>query len=963
MTRTTDLVKLTLISFFAVHLLMGATGTISGIVRDVETGAPLPGANVVLEGTALGAASNRDGIFSIPKIPTGEFTLNISYIGYESRALPVTVEADQVVELDIGLSFAVIQGREVLVTAQLEGQAQAINQQLASNTIVNIVSADKIMELPDQNAAESVGRLPGISIQRDAGEGQKVVVRGLSPRFNAITVNGQRIPSTDPENRSVDLSMVSPDILAGIEVFKSLTPDMDADAVGGTVNFVTRKASDGFQTNTRLQSGYNGHEEEYGQYKGSVSVSDRFLDNKIGIVLTGSTQRANRGSDELNASYIIDGETSEGVANVLADNLNLADRFEIRTRNSASLTLDLQLQNGEILLNSFWAQTDRDELRRRRRYNLDAFRQERTLRDRQMQTQLLANSLRGQHNLLPQSLNIDLNWQASYSATAQETPFLHTVRFYELSAFDAPNLIENQGPAPIPLAAYNRLEATFFKSSDDEQEWVDDANLTAQVDLKMPFALGRHIAGYLKAGGKYRAKDRKLERSHYEATDFHITEHLTEQYPDRWVLDSEGKIGFVNYHDPDYEAGDFLGGDYEFGPGLDREALNDFLYTYRDEYLVNILENLYIEDPDVMIESYEAGEQIQAGYLMAEVNLGPRLMLLSGVRHERTINDFSTVYGTPITTGDEGQLMLHGLIDTSGYRTSDALLPMHHLRFKPTTWFDIRLAATKTLTRSDFRNLVPYRAFKEEATELHQGNPDLKPVLSWNYDAFFSFYGRLGLFTIGLFTKEVENVDYIRRYRLSDDEKEELGLDKLVWIERPENIDDMTEVHGYEIELQTNLKSLPSPLDGIVLYANYSRVHSKTAYPYLLVERGPPPFFRSIFIDTLRMAPMIGQADQIANFAIGYEKGGFSGRASMILQGEILKNVGIRAETDEYDYEYVRWDITMQQKIIQGLSLYVNLNNIANRSEGSYMWRSDLPFKTSDKLFGWTADLGIRYQF
>lgn len=963
MIPTSDLPKLGLIFFLGVHLLAGATGTISGTVRNAYTGDPLLGANVVLEGTAMGAAANQDGIYRINRVPAGDYTLIITYIGYKKVSLPITIVAGETIRQDVELNFDVVEGKEIVVTAQLEGQARAINQQLASNTIVNVVSSDKIMELPDQNAAESVGRLPGISIRRDAGEGQQVVVRGLSPRFNSISVNGQRIPSTDPDNRSVDLSMISPDILAGIEVFKSLTPDMDADAVGGTVNFVLKKASEGFQTNTRLQSGYNGHESKYGQSKGSLSISNRYLNNKLGVMLTGSTQRSNRGSDFMNATYISDGETPDGIAIIKADNLNLGDRLEIRKRHSASLTLDLHLENGEILLNSFWAQTDRDELRRRRRYNLDAFRQERTLRDRQLQTQLLANSISGHHHLLPHSLNIDMSWQASYSKTAQETPFSHYVRFYELSAFDAQNLIEDQGPAVIPQAAYNRLDATFFKSSDLEQEWVDDNNLTAQLDFQMPFALGKGIAGYLKVGGKYRGKNRETEKSRVEATDFRITEHLTQKYPDRWNLDSEGKIGFNNYYDPDYTSGYFLDGSYEFGPGLHRESLNEFLHTYRDEsFSSDPADLLYIVDPDVMIESYKAGEQIQAGYMMAEVNLGQRLMILPGFRYERTINDFSTIFGTPITTEDEDRLLQQGIIDTSGYRISEEWLPMYHLRFKPTSWFDIRLAATRTLARPDFRNLVPYRAFKVEATELHQGNPDMKQVKSWNYDAFFSIYGRLGLFTVGLFSKEVEDVDYTRRYRLSDDEREELELDKLVWIERPENIEDITEVRGYEIELQTNLKSLPSPLDGIVLYANYSRIHSKTSYPFLFVERGPPPFFRAIFIDTLRVAPMIGQADHIANFAIGYEKGGFSGRVSMIYQGEILKNVGVRAELDEYDYDYIRWDIAMQQKVFRGLSLYLNLNNISDRSEATYMWKKDLPFRTSDQLFGWTADLGVRYK-
>ena len=121
-----------------------------------------------------------------------------------------------------------------------------------SNTIVNVISKEKLQELPDQNAAESVGRLAGVSVYRDAGEGQRVTIRGISPRLNSITVNGERLPSTQEQDRSVDLSMISPEMLEGIELFKALRPDMDGDAVGGTVNFTIRKADAGLRTMARL---------------------------------------------------------------------------------------------------------------------------------------------------------------------------------------------------------------------------------------------------------------------------------------------------------------------------------------------------------------------------------------------------------------------------------------------------------------------------------------------------------------------------------------------------------------------------------------------------------------------------------------------------------------------------------------------------------------------------------------
>jgi len=189
-------------------------GQISGTVSDSTNGETLPSANISIEGTSIGVSSDLDGRYRITNAPAGKQVVVASYIGYESKRVEVLVHPGSAMDLDIKLRMRVLEGDEIVVTAQLLGQAAAINQQISSNTIVNVVSSEKIRELPDQNAAESVGRLPGVAVQREAGEGTKVVIRGLSPKVNSITVNGERIPSTDPEDRSVDLSMISPDALA-----------------------------------------------------------------------------------------------------------------------------------------------------------------------------------------------------------------------------------------------------------------------------------------------------------------------------------------------------------------------------------------------------------------------------------------------------------------------------------------------------------------------------------------------------------------------------------------------------------------------------------------------------------------------------------------------------------------------------------------------------------------------------
>ena len=229
---------------------------IAGVVSDSVVNLPLTAATVFLEGSTTGAITNLNGEYRIPLEP-GTYVVVASYLGYEDQKKSVILTDDQIVNLDFNLNPQAIMGQEVVVTAQYLGQRAAINSQLNADGIVNIVAEAQIQELPDVNAAEALSRLPGISIKRSGGEAQKIVLRGLNESFSMIQLDGVPIPATDAGARGVDLSLFSINSLAGIEVSKALTPDMDADAVAGVVNLVTRKASNEPELRIDLATGYN----------------------------------------------------------------------------------------------------------------------------------------------------------------------------------------------------------------------------------------------------------------------------------------------------------------------------------------------------------------------------------------------------------------------------------------------------------------------------------------------------------------------------------------------------------------------------------------------------------------------------------------------------------------------------------------------------------------------------------
>ena len=198
---------------------------IGGVVKDAQTGDPLPGANILFLGTGFGASTDINGTYTVQGVPSGSYTIRATYIGYNPKEIVVRIEEGVEVKQDFKLEAVGVQGEAVVITAQAVGQNQAINRQLTAPTIVNVVSAARIQELPDANAAESIGRLPGVSIIRNGGEGTQVVIRGLQPKYNNVTVDGVRMASSNPNDRSADLSMISPNMLEGIAYYKSLIPN------------------------------------------------------------------------------------------------------------------------------------------------------------------------------------------------------------------------------------------------------------------------------------------------------------------------------------------------------------------------------------------------------------------------------------------------------------------------------------------------------------------------------------------------------------------------------------------------------------------------------------------------------------------------------------------------------------------------------------------------------------------
>jgi TonB-dependent receptor len=927
-------------------LLAQSNAQVAGRVTDATDGSAICGALVLVRGTTIGTVTDAEGKYTLSSLRPGNITLLFRYLGYRSDSATVEVVTEPPLKIDMALAPEALLGQEIVVTAQLQGQRAAINQQLTSNKIVNVVSKDRIQELPDNNAAESISRLPGISIERDAGEGSRVIIRGLAPTFNSITVNGQKIPATDPQNRSVDLSMISSDILAGIEVVKALTPDQDADAVGGTVNFALKKADEGFRSDLRTLGGYNKLNNDWGNFRGSLTLSDRFLETRLGLIASGNWQRANRGSDNLTADYGVVGTLPSGAPDIRVSSLSLVDKVETRYRYGGNLVADYALPEGELLFNTLYSRTERDETRRRKGYSIGSSPIVRyVLRSSDINIDLFTNSLSGKH----QFDLFKVTWQLSSLLSRQNSPNTHESEFRELAAY-----INQSGIRTIDDAiaqARNDTSNTIFYTDTYGSETIRERDLTAQMDVTMQFSLGEMVTGELKAGGKYRDKSRSLdgEFRYIEGKDF---EPIMRADSGRTYI--PGSVLYLypnitNFGDNGFSFGRFLDGRYVIGPAnpLSRHKLDAFLDMHRAAYK---------PDFETDLKDYNAGEKTTAGYLMATVNLGPRVMFLPGFRYERTATHYATKHSSTITYNENGDEIAGAGVDTLGTRTEEDFLPMIHLRYRPLDWADVRLAFTRTLSRPNYLDLAPWE--RETSDGLERGEPFLRNTRVRNYDFILSFYSEYGLLSVGGFYKTLDGITYIRKSRAQSI----LGAGQVDYY-HPENSDYETNVYGMEVELQSNLSMLPSPFDGLILNVNYSQMRSKTRFPYQIVRafrRPPNPQTIIQFVDSTRESRMPGQADELANVTLGYEKAGFSLRVSMAYQGDALQFIGATPQQDGYSKAFLRWDIAMQYKFLRGLALVANVTNLTSLPEGSYLGDAASPIR--EEYFGWTADFGIRFE-
>jgi len=943
-----------------------STGKIRGRVIGASSGAPLPGANVIVSNTSQGAATDTDGEFVITGVPVGTHTLTVTYIGYETMTETVEVTESAIASVELEMTKKTLEGEAVTVTGQAKGQTEAINQQIAANSIKNVVSATKIRELPEANAAEAVGRLPGISLKREGGEGNKVVIRGLSPEYNQIKIGGVSMAATDTSNRSVDLSMISPYMLAGIEVSKTAMADEEADQLGGSVNFELKSASEGTSFNFMAQGGYSGLRREIGNYHYVASGGKRFFDGRFGVFAEGDIERRDRSDNNVYAGYQMLRDTL-----TIANSLGFQDISRVNQRRGGVLVMDYQTPTTSAKLSNMYSGINVDTYRRQEHLNAAGRTHSYNGVYHQENMNILVNSLRLEHYFG----NVLVDGGLNYSRSETEVPEELSIEASESNAFqrnwtydDAqiqPEMIANKAINDTSRIYLNWLEQRDYQVLEDE--YSGDLNIIWGYDLGVADL-------EFKVGGQYKHKSKEYDNEEFRVPMGWNDLDLVRTYlADEFNLtnyDAAQDFPYRPFIDDNYDPGNFMAGDYTIRRIPDVDKLIRYYHAIEDLEAVRgqqVGKTVYRNYNASIQNDYYGHEDYLAGYIMPTIDFRGIFTMIPGIRYEKNTTQY-TAYraNSPGRWSDPFQM------DTAtATRENEFILPMIHGKVKLSDWSDLRFSYTQTLSRPSYRRIIPTWTTWEN--NLTWNNTSLKPAESRNYDVFLSFYGdRMGLFTLGGFQKRIKNFIYNTTTWIADSsylqpewpETVQPGGKVFGYINNPNTAN----LYGLELEWQSNFWYLPRGLQGLVLNANYTYTHSRLRYPrqeakWDTVQIGPVKIPKVVGMkDAGYEARLLDQPTHILNLTVGYDYRGFSFRVSMQYKSDVFIANNWYRQLRQATEPLTLYDMKIQQRLpVRGLQVFCNVNNLSRAIEQSS--NNGTNWFTSRSYYGLSMDLGLKYEF
>ncbi len=931
--------KLVLVALLVIGTLALAPAAmaqnVTGEITDSERTISFVGATVSIEELGRSTTSDDRGRFRFGNVPAGSYTLVVSYVGTADKRVPIVVPQEGLAmgEVMLGGDGEAGSVEEVIVFGQAAAIASALSQERSANNIVGVLDTDAMGQFPDQNVAESLRRLSGVSVETDQGEGRYVVIRGMDPDLNSTSINGIRATAAEPR-RALQLDVIPSDLLDGLEVHKTLTPDMDGDAIGGSINVKTLSAFSrkGTFAKARVEQQYNENRESWNS-KISVAGSNIFDladDRRLGVAaaLSWNDRELHIDNNELDDWDVADN------GNDFSEEFQPRLYTVERERIGGVLNFDLDVSDQTALhLYTLYSKFTDTELRNRTTFKLDGLIDdlvtadsasyeeveiERDTKGRDRLGQVAENSsiaFGSKTQLEDWLFETDVGYSYARERTKDQVSGTWVAEFETGDDFISdgqPAITINRANPQIPVA-----ESQFFSAFQDaslyeldELELSREKNEDTQISLSFDAAKDTSF-GSIKFGAKARFREKK-----------------TDEFAEIWSGDD---MWFLS--DALLPGG---GASYGFPTPMDPVPDN----TIERRILADET-GIEYEEIDSIIDSnvadFEFDEDVIAVYVMG-IWETDKATIVAGLRYEDTDldnrgNAVELIEEDQNGPGDPPEDVV--TITTIRAKTSyDDLLPSANIRYN----FSDDLIGRASFHRAVVRPRVEDVAFRIaiEDNEAELGNPDLDPFRAWNIDASLSYYPtELSVVSAGVFYKKIE--DFIFIQQIDDFEFQNRVFDEATIAL---NGEDAT-VKGFEFNYQQHFGFLGAPWDAFLVGLNYTYVDSEG-------DTGE------------REVALPKQSSNLANFVLGYDKYGYDIRLALKYRDRYIDEL-VDEDYDRYTDSRIQWDLTAKYNVSDSWQVYGEIANLSNEPEYYYAGNKRRAFQFDE--YGTTYSIGIQYIF
>jgi TonB-dependent receptor len=895
-------------------------GDVTGSVTDSSNRGALPGAVVSIAEVNRSTTTDSAGNYTLSGLPAGTYAVQVRYLGYDNKTETVTVPESGSVALDVRLGDDIVNLETFRVGGYREGRSRALQQKQNQTNISDIISADAIGNLPDRNVAEAISRLPGVNMSLEQGEGRYVSIRGVEPNLNQVLIDGAvaAAPGGTRLGRAVPLDTLGTGQISTIEVIKSVTPDLDANSLGGTVNIKTGSAFDHKGRRVTGSAAVNHNvSADKNNVEGRLSFSDTFgPDKKWGIsagasydkrdyenhwLQVGGWNRRTYGTfGDLYMPSALEIKPEFGNQERWGGNISLEFRpdkdtqfyfrpnFSATEKRERTLEMILSVDNAVARTALTSATTGT--------FAAAGYRPER--RDfESKRTQDLLSLVGGFKKILG---DFTVEGMISHSKAEENRVFDRILAFRPSGGVSGPVSFD------IGSFAFNRWDVDYnldvpanysLRRTRDDNGVVDEVTSTAKIDVQWDTDNFLGQRGFFKTGFKFTDRSRITDLESYRLVPV-----------GSWRLNAIGVLPAIPVYDGRFTSGFRIDPDATWKYIADNPALT--VYDPNDSI------------PNSIEDDYDIDEYIYAGYGMGSVTIN-RLTLLGGVRWEKTD---ATIRAVEVR--QQGGTIL-GRFPTSGSTSYDKFFPNLQAVYRFNDRLLARAAFTQTIGRPAYEDTRPLSNFRYDplgaaaldpafpfSGTLSIGNPDLKPFDATNLDLSIEWYSPGGgLISAALFRKQVDDPIYSYSETQQRVVHSGISLETLSLTSRRNA--NSGHINGIELNVYQPFRFLPAPFDGFGIDANITRISSGVTVPTRPGEDFL--FFR--------------QPSNIRNVTLFYEKNRFSARLSYNYSDEQLYSLGSVILSDIYRLPREQYDAQFRFRINSNYSITASVRNLTREKE------------------------------